>query len=117
VLTIFDRYLVREILLPFFLGLLILTFILLMPPILENAQQLIAKGVDFPTVFRILLTLTPQALSVTIPMALLYGILMGGCRRIASSSPCRPAASASSARSARSPCWRCWPLPPTSMCC
>jgi LPS export ABC transporter permease LptG/LPS export ABC transporter permease LptF len=77
VLTIFDRYVVREILLPFFLGLLILTFILLMPPILENAQQLIAKGVDFPTVFRILLTLTPQALSVTIPMALLYGILMG----------------------------------------
>jgi LPS export ABC transporter permease LptG/LPS export ABC transporter permease LptF len=76
-LLIFDRYLVREILLPFCLGLLILTFILLMPPILENAQQLIAKGVDFPTVFRILLTLTPQALSVTIPMALLYGILMG----------------------------------------
>ena len=67
-LTIFDRYVVREILLPFFLGLLILTFILLMPPILENAQQLIAKGVDFPTVFRILLMLTPQALSVTIPM-------------------------------------------------
>ncbi len=76
-LTIFDRYLVREILLPFCLALLILTFILLMPPILENAQQLIAKGVDFPTVFRILLTLTPQALAVTIPMALLYGILMG----------------------------------------
>src|SRR5262249_14055515 len=48
-----------------------------MPPILENAQQLIAKGVDLPTVGRILLTLTPQALSVTIPMALLYGVLMG----------------------------------------
>jgi LPS export ABC transporter permease LptF/LPS export ABC transporter permease LptG len=75
--TILDRYLVREILLPFALGLLLLTFIMLMPPILENAQQLIAKGVDFPTVFRILLTLTPQALSITIPMALLYGILMG----------------------------------------
>src|SRR5690349_1808837 len=48
-----------------------------MPPILDNAQQLLAKGVDFPTVFRILLTLFPQALSVTIPMALLYGILFG----------------------------------------
>jgi LPS export ABC transporter permease LptG/LPS export ABC transporter permease LptF len=74
---IFDRYLVREILVPFCLALLVLTFILLMPPILENAQQLIAKGVDLPTVARILLTLMPQALSVTIPMALLYGILMG----------------------------------------
>src|SRR5262245_49117780 len=76
-LRIFDRYLVREILVPFFLALVVLTFILLMPPILENAQQLIAKGVDFPTIARILLTLMPQALSVTIPMALLYGILMG----------------------------------------
>jgi LPS export ABC transporter permease LptG/LPS export ABC transporter permease LptF len=76
-LRIFDRYLVREILLPFFLALVVLTFILLMPPILENAQQLIAKGVDVPTIAKILLTLMPQALSVTIPMALLYGILMG----------------------------------------
>src|SRR5215470_6224928 len=75
--NIFDRYLVREILVPFCLALLVLTFILLMPPILENAQQLIAKGVDLPTVGRILLTLIPQALSVTIPMALLYAILMG----------------------------------------
>jgi len=74
---IFDRYVVREILVPFCLALLVLTFILLMPPILDNAQQLIAKGVDLPTVARILLTLMPQALSVTIPMALLYGILMG----------------------------------------
>src|SRR5581483_4802391 len=76
-LSIFDRYLVREIALPFVLALVVLTFILLMPPILDNAQQLIAKGVDLPTVARILLTLTPQALSVTIPMALLYGVLMG----------------------------------------
>ena len=76
-LRIFDRYLVREILAPFFLALVVLTFILLMPPILENAQQLIAKGVDVPTIAKILLTLMPQALSVTIPMALLYGILMG----------------------------------------
>src|SRR5579864_4511587 len=74
---IFDRYLVREIVPPFALALVVLTFILLMPPILENAQQLISKGVEFPTVARILITLIPQALSVTIPMALLYGILMG----------------------------------------
>src|SRR5215470_3939296 len=48
-----------------------------MPPVLENAQQLIEKGVDPATIVRILVTLIPQALSVTIPMALLYGILMG----------------------------------------
>ena len=54
---------------------------------------------------RVLVTLLPQALSITIPMALLLGILdrpRAGCRPTASSWRCRPAASASSACSARS---------------
>src|SRR6267143_1347639 len=74
---ILDRYLVREIVLPFFLWLLLLTFVLIMPPILANAEQLIAKGVACPVVLRVLLTLVPQALGITIPMALLLGILIG----------------------------------------
>ena len=49
----------------------------MMPPILQDAEQLIAKGVDWPLSFARLLTLTPQALSVTIPMALLLGVLFG----------------------------------------
>ena len=75
--TILDRYLVREILVPFGLWLLLLTFVLMMPPILQNAEQLIAKGVAWPTILRVLLTLVPQALGITIPMALLLGILIG----------------------------------------
>jgi LPS export ABC transporter permease LptF/LPS export ABC transporter permease LptG len=74
---ILDRYLVREIVPPLLLALLGLTFVLMMPPIMQNAAQLIAKGVPWSVVFRVLLTLTPQALSVTIPMALLYGVLFG----------------------------------------
>jgi LPS export ABC transporter permease LptF/LPS export ABC transporter permease LptG len=74
---ILDRYLVREILLPFCLWLVLLTFVLMMPPILQNAEQLIAKGVAWPTIVRVLLTLVPQALGITIPMALLLGILIG----------------------------------------
>src|SRR5467141_1191310 len=76
-LKILDRYLVREILPPLMLALLGLTFVLLMPPIMQNAAQLIAKGVAWSVVLRVLMTLTPQALSVTIPMALLYGVLFG----------------------------------------
>src|SRR2546423_10350847 len=72
-----DRYLVREIVLPFFLWLLLLTFVLMMPPILVNGEKLIEKGVAWSIVVRVLLTLTPQALGVTIPMALLLGILIG----------------------------------------
>src|SRR5882757_1534026 len=72
-----DRYLVREIVPPALLALLGLTFVLMMPPILGNAEKLIAKGVSWPVILRVLLTLVPQALCVTIPMAVLYGILLG----------------------------------------
>jgi lipopolysaccharide export system permease protein len=75
-MRILDRYLVREIIPPFAIGLLVLTFALMMPPILRNGEQLVAKGVAWPTVARVLWTLTPQALSITIPMALLVGILV-----------------------------------------
>ncbi|OFW17536.1 MAG: hypothetical protein A3F69_05280 [Acidobacteria bacterium RIFCSPLOWO2_12_FULL_66_10] len=74
---ILDRYIAREILLPLFLGLLMLTFVLMMPPILQNGERLIEKGVAWPIILRVLLTLTPQALGITIPMALLLGILIG----------------------------------------
>ena len=93
-----DRYLVREIVPPLLLALAGLTFVLMLPPILSSAEQLIAKGVGWSTIVRALLTLTPQALSVTIPMALLTASssASGASRRIGSSSRCRRAASASS---------------------
>ena len=76
-LKILDRYVVREVLLPFFLGLIMITFVLLMPPILEQGERLIEKGVSGMIVARVLATLLPQALGVAIPMALLLGILIG----------------------------------------
>jgi LPS export ABC transporter permease LptG/LPS export ABC transporter permease LptF len=76
-MRIIDRYLVREILLPFLLVLTGLTFALLIPPILQQGEPLIAKGVHWNIVIRVLLTLVPQALGITIPMALLLGILIG----------------------------------------
>ena len=59
------------------LALLGLTFVVMMPPFLQNAERLISKGVSWIIIARVLLTLVPQALCVTIPMALLYGILLG----------------------------------------
>jgi LPS export ABC transporter permease LptF/LPS export ABC transporter permease LptG len=76
-LKILDRYLVREVVPPMLLALLGLTFILMMPPILQNAEKLISKGVSWTIILRVLMTLVPQALCVTIPMAMLYGILLG----------------------------------------
>jgi LPS export ABC transporter permease LptF/LPS export ABC transporter permease LptG len=77
IVRILDRYLVREIVPPFLLALVGLTFVLMMPPIMQNLAQLIAKGVPWSGILRVLVTLFPQALSVTIPMALLYGVLFG----------------------------------------
>ena len=76
-LRITDRYILREVIPPFFLGLLIFTFLLMIPPIMEVVEELITKGVDAVTVIRIVGTLVPQGLGITIPMALLLGVLMG----------------------------------------
>jgi LPS export ABC transporter permease LptF/LPS export ABC transporter permease LptG len=74
---ILDRYLVREILVPFVLVLIGLTFALEMPPILQTGEKFIEKGVQWQIVVQVLLTLLPQALGITIPMSLLLGILVG----------------------------------------
>jgi LPS export ABC transporter permease LptG/LPS export ABC transporter permease LptF len=71
-----DRYLIRQILPPFVVALVVFTFILAVPPMLERAQALLAKGVPLQTVGVLLLNLLPQALGVTIPMAFLGGLLM-----------------------------------------
>ena len=72
-----DRYIIREILPPMILSLLIFTFILEIPPVMDSLEQLVAIGVPWGTAARILMTLIPQALGLTIPMSLLVGILIG----------------------------------------
>ena len=58
------------------LSLLLLTFALEIPPILQYGEALIAEGASWDVVVRVLATLVPQALGITIPMALLVGILI-----------------------------------------
>lgn len=75
-MRILDRYIVREVVTPFLIALLVFTFILIVPFILDLAEQLIAKGVPWPTLLKLMATLLPQALGLTIPMSLLIGILV-----------------------------------------
>ena len=60
-----DRYVIREVFPPFILSLLIFTFVLELPPVMQQLEQLLAKGVPWPTVGRIILLLSPQALGLT----------------------------------------------------
>ena len=75
-LRLLDRYVLRELMAPFGLALLLLTFALEIPPILQHGETLIAEGASWDVVARVLATLVPQALGITIPMALLVGILI-----------------------------------------
>src|SRR5262245_45677265 len=92
-LSILDRYLLRELLAPFVFALLMLTFALEIPPILQYGETLIADGASWGVVVRVLATLLPQALGVTIPMALLVAILyslgkLSGDREIVAMEAC-----------------------------
>ena len=72
-----DRYIIRETIPPFLLSLVIFTFLLEIPPVMRDLEMLVAKGVSWQVAGRIVLTLVPQALGLTIPMALLTGLLIG----------------------------------------
>jgi lipopolysaccharide export system permease protein len=76
-MRIIDRYVVREVIPPFLIALLVFTFVLIIPFIIDLAEQMIAKGVPGLTILRLTGTLLPQALALTIPMALLIGLLVG----------------------------------------
>ncbi len=76
-MKILDRYLIREIIPPAFLALIIFTFLLLIPPVMEELQALVAKGVSFGVAMHMLVMLIPQSLGLTIPMSLLVGTLIG----------------------------------------
>ena len=76
-LKFFDRYLLKEMSPPFFVGLLVYTFVLLMNQVFLLSELFIARGVSFQTVARIFLYLIPSALAFAVPMSVLMGILAG----------------------------------------
>ena len=76
-MRIIDRYVVREVIPPFLIALLVFTFVLIIPFIIDIAEQMIAKNVPAGTILQLMATLLPQALALTIPMSLLIGLLVG----------------------------------------
>ena len=75
-MNILDRYVIREVLLPFFIALLVFTFILIVPSMMQYAEAFIAKGVATTIVLRAMATLLPSALALSIPSALLIALLI-----------------------------------------
>jgi lipopolysaccharide export system permease protein len=75
--TRIHRYFIKEIAVPTGLGLLIFTFVLLMGRILQLVEMVINKGVPFSETAKLFAYLLPAFLVITLPLALLLGILLG----------------------------------------
>ena len=74
---IVNRYIIKEIALPFVIVMSVLTFVLLMGKILQVMDLMINKGIAFIDIARMMLYLSPGFLVFTIPISLLISILIG----------------------------------------
>ncbi|PIE35769.1 LPS export ABC transporter permease LptF [candidate division KSB3 bacterium] len=72
---IVNKYILKELISPFFLGLLIFTFVLLMERVLDLIEMVINKGVSLKTVLELIIYIMPSFLVLTIPMAVLVATL------------------------------------------
>jgi lipopolysaccharide export system permease protein len=73
---ILHRYIFREILVPFALGLGVFTFVLLLARLLRLIELVVNRGIPATSVARIFLYLLPAFLEITVPMAMLLAILV-----------------------------------------
>lgn len=76
-MKIIDRYILREISLPFFTSLLAITFVLLLGKILKLMDLMVNKGVSIADIIRLVSFLMPYFLLFAIPISLLVSILIG----------------------------------------
>jgi len=71
------RYLVAEVIPPFFLGLLAFTCILLIGRILRLIELVVTRGVPLFQIGKLFALILPTFLEMTVPMAFLLAILLG----------------------------------------
>lgn len=74
---ILSRYVGREVVVPFLLGLVIFTFILFTARILKLVELVVNRGVPLLQIIKIFLYVTPAFFEVTVPMAFLLALLWG----------------------------------------
>ncbi len=73
---IVDRYLLRELAVPFLLGIGVFTSILLIVRILKLVEMVVNRGVPFLQMLKLFSYILPAFLEVTLPMAMLLAILV-----------------------------------------
>ncbi len=76
-ITTLDRYVAREVLGPFFLGVLLLTFALVTGRMLKLTEMVVNHGVSLGEVAGLIGYIMPSFLELTFPMAVLLGVMLG----------------------------------------
>src|SRR6202046_1142568 len=76
-ITILDRYISKEIVAPFGLGVGLLTFALVTGRLLKLTEMVVNHGVSLGDVASLIGYIMPAFLEMTFPMAVLLGVLMG----------------------------------------
>ncbi len=84
-MKIVDRYVLRELAVPFLLGIGVFTSILLIVRILKLVEMVVNRGVPFLEMLKLFSYILPAFLEVTLPMALLLAILVAFGRMSADS--------------------------------
>ena len=76
-MSIINRYLQREILLPFFYALVVLVFILLLGQLFKIVNMVVSEGVRVWDVVRLVLALIPKILTMALPISFFFAVLVG----------------------------------------
>jgi lipopolysaccharide export system permease protein len=71
-----DRYVLKEHIGPFFVSLMVVTFVLLMDQIMDLLNVIIEKRLDFMTIMNVFGLTMPFLLALSIPMAVLIATIM-----------------------------------------
>jgi lipopolysaccharide export system permease protein len=79
------RYLAKEILSPFLLGLVVFTSVLLMGRMLKLAEMVVSNGVPLTDILLLIYYLLPYFAVITIPMSLLLAVMLAFSRLSADS--------------------------------
>src|SRR5712691_7263024 len=80
IISVIDRYVLRELMAPLWFSGALLTFFLLLDRIYNLTDLVITKGVPFHLVIQLLVFTMPSFLALTLPMALLVAVLLAGGR-------------------------------------
>src|ERR1700693_3949651 len=76
-ISIIDRYIAKEIVAPFALGVGLLTFALVTGRLLKLTEMVVNRGVKLGDVASLIGFIMPAFLELTFPMAVLLGVLLG----------------------------------------